>query len=393
MFRSILTVLFLAATPAAALADSAGFSFAGDSYAAGDRPSITTAVSHDAFMAGNTLSLSAPVSGSAHLAGVTVNADAPVTGNLYAGGLTVEVSGPVAGSLSVLGNTMDVKPSATIGGNVRLAGGTVTLGAPVTGSALVSARSLTLSAPIGGDLNFYGGELEFGPGAKVGGTISIHAPKAIAVPASVAPPERVQFAQLNNPDIAAQTGSGATGLVGGFGAALATNLIWWLFLFVVGAALLMLAPAAYETGRQVAGRHFWRSLGVGVLAFAAMLGLVPAAAFTIVGIILIPFILVLAVLACVLGYITGTFFLAQRIAAGLMPAEGNWPRLGVLALGLIAAGLLSLIPVLGWLISFLLTLFGIGIVVTVLFGRAGGVTGIVPVSAQPGTRPAQSWQV
>src|SRR6185437_14275989 len=112
------------------------------------------------------------------------------------------------------------------------------------------------------------------------------------------------------------------------------------------------APRRYGELEAVSATRPWRNLGIGVLAFAAALGFVPAAAFTIVGIVLLPLILLLIVVVCVLGYIAGTYFAALRIAVTLTPINNNGKRIGVLGAALVVAGLLALIPLLGWLISF-----------------------------------------
>lgn len=390
MLRALVLFALVALLPAVAVADDLkSFDFGGDQFVSGQSPALS-APAHDAFLAGGSVNLGQPVSGNAHMLGMNVNADAAVTGSLYAAGFSIEVTAPVGGAVTAAGNNVTVKAPATVGGNARLAGATITLAAPVAGSALVSGRSLSLTSAVAGDLDFYGEDMTFGPDAKVNGTLSIHAPKPITVPESVASPDRVKYEVLTNPDIATQTGGTARNLVGSFWPAAWAMVSWWVLLFVVGALLIVLAPHSYGATREVAAHRPWRNIGAGILAFAAAIGLIAVLAMTIVGIVLIPVDVLLIAVFCVLGYIVGTYFVTLKVASGLTRVDSNAGRLGVLAGGLVIAGVLSLIPVVGWLVSLVLTLFGMGVIAVAIFNRppaaaaADGPTA-PPASAQPVT--------
>ncbi len=365
MFRA-LALLALFCVPTACLADDARLEFGGDQYVAGQNVTLATPVAHDAFMVGNQVDLGAPVTGNAHLAGANVTSGAAISGSLYAGGFSVAVTAPVAGAITAIGNSVAIRSPATVGGNVRLAGASVTVAAPVAGSALVSAQSANLDAAIGGDLTFYGETLSFGANAKVGGTLLIRAPKPIEVPASVASPERVKYEVLANPDYASQAGNTAAGVVSGFWPSVWAASAWWLLLFIVGVAFIALAPRLVGALQAASATRPFRNLGLGILAFAAALGLVPLAAMSLVGIVLLPFILLYIVVLCALGYVAGVFFVGLTILGALMPVGDTARKAAVLAIALIVAGLLGMIPFLGWLISLALTVFGIGLIAVIV---------------------------
>ncbi|MDR3472068.1 MAG: hypothetical protein P4M09_10305 [Devosia sp.] len=358
--------------PATCYADGASFSFGGDQYAAGENAAVQSAVEHDAFIAGRQLDLSAPVSGTAHLIGMNVSSDASVGGNLYAAGFNIEVSAPVLGSVTAIGNAVSVKQAATIGGNARLLGASVTLAAPVTGSVLVSAKTLTLDGTVQRDLNFYGESLVFGPGAKVDGTLFIQAPKPIEVPASVAAADHVKYTAIASPDYMSQAGNVAGTAVNGLWPALWAIALWWLLLFVIGVGFIALAPRVMNGLQTAAATRPFRSLGMGVLAFALLLGLVPVAAITLIGIPLLPIIFAGIAVGCVLAYLAGLYSIGLRIGAAITSIESNGRRIAVYAAALVVAGLLGMIPMLGWLIGVLLVLFGLGIMTVALLGRRSG---------------------
>jgi hypothetical protein len=99
---------------------------------------------------------------------------------------------------------------------------------------------------------------------------------------------------------------------------------------------------------------------LGILTFASTLGLVPVAAMTIVGLIALPVVFIYIIVACSLAYLGGAYLVTLRIGSAFTTIDTNLKRLGVLVAALIAAVLLGLIPVLGWLITLLIVVYGFG---------------------------------
>jgi hypothetical protein len=353
-----------------------------------DRPA-----EHDAFVAGNDVTLAAPVSGNAHLFGMNITSNAPVGGDLYAAGFTVNLGAPVAGSLSAAGNAVSVRVPTSVGGNARLAGASVTLAGPVSGSALVAAQSLTLDSSVAHDLSFHGQTLTFGPGAKVGGILSIQAPYPIAVPASVAAADRVKYQQGPGTDYLSQAGSTAGGIASGFWPQFWAIAFWWVILFLIGAGLIGFAPGMMGAADVASLSRPGQKLLFGALAFAAMLGLVPVLALTVVGLLLLPLLLIFIVVACAVGYVAGVFFAGLRTIGGVAPIDTTPKRLAVLAASLAVAGLLGMVPLAGWLLNVLLLMFGLGLITAEFVDRwfnSGSWARLAHSAAPPAASPPAS---
>lgn len=381
------TVLALAALlPSASLADQATIAFGGDAYVAGQTATISEPVAHDAFAAGYTVTLSAPVTGSAHMAGYNVNASASIGGDLYAAGFAVAVTGTLARDVTAMGNSIIVNSPAPVPGNARLAGALLTVDSPIAGSLLATAGTLTLNAPVSGDFSFYGESITFGPNARVDGKVDIHAPKEIAVPATVASADRVTFQQITTPDYAGEAGKTAENIFRGFWFALWATVLWWLLLFVVGAVFIAAAPRLVGDLSILSTRHPFRRIGLGALSFAATLGLVLVTVMTIVGIIVLPFVVLYVVVACSLAYLAGVYFVGARIWSAMAPIATNVQRIIVLALSLVIGGLLTMVPFLGWPITLLLLAFGFGVVAArVIAGWSTGDAAQLNTQAVPPT--------
>ncbi len=337
--------------PFPALADQQSFSFGGDTYAAGQVTAIAVPVARDAFAAGSNVSLSAPVAGNAHLAGFDVQSSGQIGGNLYAFGFTVAVGGTVKGDVTAMANSVSLHTTEPLAGNVRAVGATVTLDSEVDGAALITANSATVNAPIRGDLSFYGETLAFGPNATVAGEVLIHAPKPVVVPETVAPAGKVVFTLLTSPEYPTQMGQTAEVLAKGFWATLWAATLWWTLLFVVGVALIVFARRWIADLEALSAVRPGRRFGLGLLGFAAVVGLVPAAALTVVGLLVVPLALIAAFVLCSLAYVVGVHLIGNAVASRFVPHLSIGWKIAVLAGSFAVAGLLTLVPFLGWLVT------------------------------------------
>ncbi|MGN6156811.1 MAG: hypothetical protein ACTHNL_01835 [Devosia sp.] len=352
-----------------ASADQQGAVFGGDTYVAGQNTTIASSVERDAFGAGSNVVLSAPVAQDAHLAGFDVQSNSDVGGNLYAFGFSVSVGGSVRGDLTAFGNTVSVHPSQPVGGNLRVAGANVMLDSQANGSALITAETATINAPIKGDLSFFGRSLTFGPNATVDGQVLIHAPAAITVPASVAPAGRVIFTQLASPEYPSQAGQTAEMVAKGFLLTLWATTLWWVLLILVGIAFVTLASGLVGKLETLSLARPVRRFGLGLLALACTIGLVPAVALTVVGLLLVPFVLIGVAIACSLAYIAGAYLIALAVARRIAPITTVGRRILVLALALVVGGLVGSIPFLGWLIGIGIATYGFGVIAALIMTR------------------------
>jgi cytoskeletal protein CcmA (bactofilin family) len=359
----------LAVAPLSALADEQSLVFGGDAYRAGQTTSITQPVQHDAFQAGNNVTLAAPVADDAHLAGFDVQATSDIGGNLYAAGFNVTVAGTVKGDITAMGNQVTIRTTQPVGGNVRAAAANITIDSAVDGAVLVTASNVTINTPIKGDLSFYGDTLSFGPNATVTGNVLVHAPKPISVPATVAPADRVSFTELTSPQYPTQVGQTAEVVAKGFWAALWAAAGWWVLLLLVGAAFITLNQPLTASLETLSGVRPFRRFGLGLLAFASVIGLVPVAALTVVGLLVVPVVLIFAFIACSLAYVAGVYLIGSAIGRCIAPLATTGRKVAALAVSLVLAGLLTMIPFLGWLISLAIVAYGFGVVAALIMTR------------------------
>lgn len=351
--------LVLALAPAAIVAADA--ESGGDRFVGAGTAESRSESARDIFIGGFSARLGHRAQGDAHLAGFSVEIEAPVGRDAYVAGGHVEIDAEVGEDLTAAGFSVELGPGSRVGGNLRLTAGSVVIRGPVAGSALITAGEVELDAPIDGDLRVNAASLQFGPNARVNGRVELTTPEQTPVPARVAEADRVQGGVSSDaPPAAPATSTDAADESWGVGWVVGATAALVL-LFLAGLLALALFPDWIERQRGPMFVRAGRTLLLGAIGLAALIGLVPVAALSLVGITVLPLVLLAIVLAWIAAYLMGAYALAMRARAffASRPA-GAAARLVALAVGLLVLAALNGVPVLGWLLNFAVVVFGFG---------------------------------
>lgn len=357
---SILVCLF-AALPAVAQ-DAASFRIGADTFLAGQEVTLSDTGRDDAFMAGETVRLDSDLSGSAHMIGRWVTVAGAVA-DLYAAGQEVAVTGDVSGDASLFGQEVTV--SASVGGDLRVGGSELRLSAPVAGYAVIGGESVQLDAEIAGDAAVSARHLDFGHEARVEGILTLYEtePGTLEVPESVVPADRLERRQIEEweGDMPVQPfsiWSAITGFVLGV-----------IVIALLAALIAALAPRPMAAMRKRVLETPGRALLLGFVAISALIGAGIVLAMTLIGLLLSPAAFLLAVLTGFLGYVIGAYALGVWLVklAGRGVPDSTADRAIAAGIGALVAGLLGLVPFLGWLWVLALVLAGSGAIATGLF--------------------------
>ena len=346
----------------------------GDAYVSGTSATLTEASPRDAFLSGFSATLSGWVEKDVTAAGFDVNIDAPVGSDVYAAGFSLNFSQPIGEDLTAAGFSIHVRDAASVAGNARLSAGSIVLDGPIAGSLVAAAGSLTLNNAVAGDTRLTVGKMDFGPAAKISGTLTYSAKAPIEIPASVISADRVHFEKLTMGNTAGTLGDtmvpGMKHLWPSFFAVLFAAIFGIAFLVVAAAVLFAFAPDSMERLKNDAAAAPVQSMVLGVLGLSASIGLVPVSAMTLIGIPLIP-IAMLAIMALwITGYIVGAYALSMRVLASFREVPVTTAgRVVTLAVGLVIIALLNFIPFLGWIINLAVVFLGLGAIVGRLLRR------------------------
>ena len=279
--------------------------------------------------------------------------------------MDVTLSGPVTGDASLAG--YDIVVGGTVGGDLRASGSKVTINAPVAGYALLAGESVTLNSVISGDVSVTGPGLVFGPDARIDGNLTLYEPEEnqTEVPRQVVPPDRVERIQVEDwrkgdwkmPRVFDWRGA-VLSFIGG--------------VIAVAAIAALIAAVAPQRLRVRTLDAPFRSLWFGFLAQSTLVGSAIISAMTVIGLLLVPASLFLAVVGGFLGYVIGayTFGVGLLLAFGRGEPGTMGERALAAAIGALLAGLIGLIPFLGWLFVLALTLAGVGAITMQVFRPA-----------------------
>jgi len=324
------------------------------------------AVTHDApekddlFMAGERITSAAPISGTAHLAGRWIAVEAAVGQDVYAAGQEIEIAAEVAGDATLAAQEIDL--AAPISGDLRVTGSALRLQGTVGGYAMIAGEDVRFDAVVAGDVALAGREIDFGRTARIEGTLTLYEdePGRAEVPDRVIPAERIVRRQIEDWD-------SDFGDIRVFSWRRAIGSFLTGIIVVAGLAALIaaLAPHTMAEMRRRVLESPVRTTVFGFLTLSALTGSSIILGLTVIGLLLSPAAIFLALLTGFLGYVIG----AYALGVGLLSALGNalpdstGDRALAAAVGAVTAGLIALIPILGWLAMLALVMAGAGAIV------------------------------
>ena len=355
----------LSAAPAAAQ-ETEAFALGGDVFRAGGTAVHEAEGADDVFLAGETVRLGAEIGGSAHLAGRRVEIAGAVGQDVYAAGQEVSLGAPVAGDATLAG--YDLQVTGEVGESLRATAATVRVAAPVGGPALLAGESVTLDAPIAGDVALMAETLQFGEAAAIGGRLVLYGDedRLAAVPARVVPLERIELRtpeDRGGPPIAVGPPSIAMA-AGGFLASVAVlALLAWL--------AAVIAPVGVEVMRDRVSLRPFRTLGLGFVALSALVGAAVVIALTIIGLVVAPVVLLAAMLLGFAGWVVAVYMIGSALWEAMRRGEPDTLGERALAalLGAAVASVIFLVPFLGWLLMLCAVLVGMGALTSVALSR------------------------
>ncbi|HHS88733.1 MAG TPA: hypothetical protein ENJ26_00010 [Rhodobacteraceae bacterium] len=368
-----LLMIFLAMAVAGPLfaqsgSQGASFTIGADTFASGRAVSHAEPGTDDLFIAGGSATLSAPITGTFHGMGRHVAIDAAVGGDIYAGGMSITLSAPVNGDATMLGETVTV--DAPVGDDLRAAAATLWVNAPVAGYGWLSGEKVILNSRIDGDVSLQAADIEFGPDAKIGGQLTLYEGEddAIVVPSSVIDEARITRKPFEDWE----------GINGGKIGALSWRSMVRSFLtgvLVIAAVAGLIAAVAPEHLARMRNRLLaapFRTLWFGFLTQSVLVGSAILFAMTVIGLLIAPASIVIALALGFFGYVIGAYSLGVGLIlmAGREEPDGLVERVVAAFIGALVAGVIGLIPFFGWIFVLALTLAGVGAISVRLFRPA-----------------------
>ncbi len=368
---AVLTLLlpasaFAAGTPASfptvPQSPLAASSSSGNVYAAGASVILVTPVAGDFSAAGGSIVTAAPVAGDDLLIAGSIHSRAPVEGDIRALGGSVTIDEPVQGDLVVFGYS--VRSTGHVGGSVLIAAANVGLMDGASGSVTIYGDNISLAGDFANNVKiFSSGQVALAAGTVIHGMLSYEAPEPAVIPPSATIRGGIKYTNASYlPDVGT---SRILALV---------SVGFFVFARILGALLLAgllagLFPRLAEavTDRAYTGRlrNILLSMLLGFAIFVATPVLSILLALTFVGIGLALLLFIAYALLVLLAFLYAGILLGGLFARRYLQRETVRWHDGML--GMLVLSLIALVPVLGLLAMFLLTIFSAGALLQIFF--------------------------
>lgn len=328
-----------------------------DRIAAGLEVSVDDSVAGDLMASGAVVSVTAPVAGDVLSAGARVTASGPVAGSLRAAGGEVTLAGPVGHNVTLAGGSVRIAPTGRVEGNAYLAGGEIVIEGDVLGTVRASAGTVRILGSVAGPVELTADRVVVGSGAHLAAGLT----HTSADPAEVAAGARIDGTIDHRP----ATGASAPWV----GRVL--KMVTFLF---TGAILVALFPRIFEGLRDTLRERPWQTITFGLVALVVTPVALILLAVTLLGLPLALIGVALFVAALYAGRTVAAVWLGDRVLGG---GPGRGARVAAFLLGGVILLLAGLLPWVGWTVTLVATLAGLGAAVRLVNRewRRGGVAG------------------
>ena len=358
----ILLLLFLAPSASAkdkdvretkVVALPAGEVVDGDYFAFGDVVEVSGTVNGDVYAFGGQVLVDGKVNGDLITAGGTVTISGNISQDLRVGGGQITISGEIGRNVTVGGGNVEFTNGASVRGSVLAGAGNLTLAAPVGSSVKVGAGNLSISNKIDGDVEAGVGGLRLTSKAQIKGNLTYWSDQKALIDKNAL--VSGEITKRATPEIARPS---PRGIFGGFGAFnIISTIIGFVSTFILGLIFIKFFPKFSAATVSTLSKKPWVSLGIGLLAVVVTPIVFIILLITVVG---IPIAFILIALYLISLYLARIFVIFW-VGTTLLSRTGRKPHaVWAFILGLVAYYVLTLIPIVGCIITALVILFGLG---------------------------------
>jgi cytoskeletal protein CcmA (bactofilin family) len=266
----------------------------------------------------------------------------------------------VTGSVVVFGGSVTIEEGATVTRDVVVFGGDVEIRGTVDGTVVAIGGDVSLAATsvVGSDLIVPGGELVRDQGARVSGNVVTE-----FRPLRFEFPNREREFQIDEP-------GPRMPFVRDWDFGLGGRILWLLFRsFAISTVALLLVLFMPNQLRRTADAIVAEPVPAGAYGLLALILLPFVLLITLITIVLPPILFLLAVVAIAFGWVALGLEVGHRFAVsskqGWSPLFEAW--FGTLLLSLVA-GIVGWVPCVGWVAPFVVAAAGLGGVLLTRFG-------------------------
>lgn len=342
-----------------------------DLVVAGERVVIEGVVTGDLIVATRYLEVSGEIQGDILGIAEEIDVTGTVGGSLRTGSRSLAIEGTIGRNVTSAGETLRLRSGGRVLGSFTAAGREVLLSGPVERDLIVGAQLSELNGRLGGSALLGGETLSIGPEAGIEGEVTFYGQKEPEVSPSARLASEIVYKHVEHEENQSTAVSWVTHFV-----------YFWAAAFVLGVALLLVAPATAETLRAVHVPDYGKSLLVGVLSVLVTLVTGGFLCVTLIGLPLGFVVLFLLALGIYVAQVYVGLYLGSEILGAPTDVAQT---LGRLALGLFVIHLGESVPILGTLVWLAIAVWGFGAITLLALDRAPWTGGAAPRPAEAST--------
>jgi len=314
----------------------------------------------DVIIAGGTINITGPVKGDVLVIGGTVRINGDVIGNVRGIGTTVEINSKVGKNVNVFGGTVILGEDAEIGWDVLIFASNIEIRGKVGGDVKGGAGNVVLANEVGGNVDLKidtkDGHLVLYPTTNIKGNLTYTASTEAEIKEGAKIAGETTYKPAILPVAPIKKALGTSFFMG--------KIITLLGLLIVGLIIILLARKTSKTIGQRMTEKPWASLGWGAVYLIVTPIILFLVAITVIG---IPLSLITLVVYLISLYLTKIFVgmvLGQKLlkwASKKQEVSLVWAML----LGVVVFYILTGLPFVGWIISFLGVCWALGAMVEI----------------------------
>ena len=339
---------------------------ASDLYAFGGGVDVGAEVNGDLIAGGGRVLVSHRVQGDLIVGAGSVVVGGLIEKTVRAAGGAVTITGRVARNVNIAAGSITIAPEAVVEGSAQLVGGEVRVGGTIGRKLRVAGAVVVLGGEVTGNVQVVAQEIEVLPTARIKGKLVYWSPRPARIDSQAVISGRVTHNLPELPSRIARTGTAVVTV---------SRALFMAGLTVIAVALFLAFPRFTVLASRTVGSDPLKSLGLGLLLFAAIPVLAVLSMITILG---IPFGLLLFVgfsIALLVGFVLVAFYLGDVGAQAFM-GKRSTQRVVRVAFLILALGMLLLgrqIPVIGAILIVAAVLLGLGAMSIYAWRRRGAL--------------------
>ncbi len=319
-------------------------------YIAGSLVNIDGNIKSDLVAVGGTININGETESGLLAAGGTLNIKGNVGKNARVAGGNVYVNGNIGEDLLAGGNSVSIDKNSVISGDFIGAGSAMNIDGKIQGRAYLSGEDIKIDGEINGDVTIKNvSNLTLGDNAKINGKLFYSSPNEAKVSSSAQVSGGIDYKKISAGKYKWET-------------AKATGVLYSILMsFIALLVLVLIFPRSAKFAVEESSKNYLAKMGWGLFGLVAIPIPIIVLIVSIIGIKLAFIFALLYALFILLASILSPLIAGSYIMKAYDKKKdfrADWVSALV---GVIALSILALIPVIGWIIIFLLFLLSFGL--------------------------------